>query len=329
MPAEPPAIPWSSRNESTGYTPACMSEGEREFVRWLAARHSSRRGPVTLGIGDDMAMLDTGGQPILITSDMLLDGVHFDTADHSLSDIGHKAAACSLSDCAAMAVQPVAAVVSLALPRSFSVEQAKSLTDAIAKTCEAHGCELAVGDTGSWKNPLAIDVAMLARPYPNIAPVCRDGAQPGDGVFVTGPLGGSLLGKHLTFEPRVHEAKTIAETLATKLHAMIDVTDGLAIDLDRIAEASLCGAVLDESLLLNATATDAKRAADRDGHSVLEHVLGDGEDFELLLTGDVDDRLAARLGLLRIGVIATETGLRLRTANGCENHLEPTGYQHL
>ena len=306
-----------------------MPEDEREFVRWLTRRTGRRQGAVALGIGDDMAMLDTGGQPVLITGDMLLEGVHFDSAKHAPSEIGRKAAACSLSDCAAMAVRPIGAVVSLALPRGFTLAQAKTLTEGIATMCEAYECALIGGDTTSWPNPLAIDVAMLATPYANIAPVRRDGAQAGDGIFVTGPLGGSLLGKHLTFTPRVHEARTIAGTLGPKLHAMIDLSDGTGIDLDRIAEASGVGAVLDEALLMKAASEAAHQAAQLDGGAVLDHVLGDGEDFELLVSADLDEATAQRLALLRIGEITKGTGLRLRAANGAEKPLKPQGYQHL
>ena len=282
-----------------------------------------------LGIGDDMAALDLGGRPVLITGDMLLDGVHFDSTEHSLKDIGRKAAACSLSDCAAMAVRPLGALVSLALPRRLGMEQAKLLTEGITSMCASYGCELVGGDTTSWENPLVVDVAMLATPYTDITPVRRDGGCAGDGVYVTGTLGGSRLGKHLTFTPRVREARAIAELLGAGLHAMIDLSDGLAIDLDRVGEASRTGAVLDEALLVNVTSDAAREAAGRDGRSALDHLLGDGEDFELLVCAEVAESVAAQCGLARIGWLIEGTGLRLRSLDGTETPLTPQGYQHL
>lgn len=306
-----------------------MPGNERDFVRWLTRRLHTKRRRVELGVGDDMAMVTVDGARVLVTADMLLDGVHFETDRHSLAAIGTKAIGCSLSDCAAMAVQPVAAVASLALPREFSLDEAQALTEAMASACEAYGCDLVGGDTTSWDNPLAIDVSMLAIPYPAITPVRRDGARPGDGIFVTGLLGGSLLGRHLAFTPRVCEARAIAERLGGRLHAMIDISDGLAIDLDRMTEASGAGAVLDEALVRRTASPAAYQAAHLDGQPVLEHVLHDGEDFELLLAGEVDDQSAAMLSLVRVGTIVAEAGLRMKTADGSETPLEPGGYQHL
>ncbi len=284
---------------------------------------------MVLGIGDDMAMLRSEGQPVLVTSDMLLDGVHFQSEKHSPSEIGRKAACCSLSDCAAMAVKPVGAILSLALPRSFSAGQTQELVESLITTCEEFGCPLVGGDTTSWDNPLAIDMAMLAQPYADIVPVRRDGGRDGDGIFVTGKLGGSLLGRHLTFTPRVVEAERIARTLGPRLHAMMDISDGVAIDLDRMVEASGVGAFLEEELLQRAASDAAKEASGNDGRSILDHVLSDGEDFELLIAGDIDADAAGNLGLLPIGKITAGSGLRIKTSAGNEEKLEPRGYQHL
>jgi thiamine-monophosphate kinase len=305
-----------------------MADGERELVRWLQARGGAHP-EVLLGIGDDMAALDLGPGPLLLTCDMLLDGVHFDSRALSLAAIGRKAANCSLSDCAAMAVRPVAAVIALALPRNFGAARAKELLAAFAEACEVFGCRLVGGDTTSWKNPLALDVTMLAKPYPSLAPVRRSGARPGDTLFVTGPLGGSLRDKHLTFTPRVLEASRLAESLGPRLHAMLDITDGLAIDTDRLREASGVGAVLDEGLVRAAASDDAKAASAETGRDVLDHVLGDGEDFELLFAAQATEEEGRGLGCLPVGEITTEGGLQLRRADGTIVPLAASGYQHL
>ena len=306
-----------------------MTSGERDFVRWLEKRCGGVRNNVVLGIGDDMAMLRSEGQPVLVTSDMLLDGVHFQSEKHSPGEIGRKAACCSLSDCAAMAVKPVGAILSLALPRTFSAGQAQELVESLIATCEEYGCPLIGGDTTSWDNPMAVDVSMLAQPHSDIVPVRRDGGQKDDGVFVTGKLGGSLLGKHLTFTPRVAEAEMIARTLGPKLHAMMDISDGVAIDLDRMIEASGVGALLEEKLLQTVASDAAKEASANDGRSILDHVLSDGEDFELLIAGNINADAANHLGLLPIGKVTADSGLRIRTLAENEEKLEPKGYQHL
>lgn len=305
-----------------------MSHDERELVRWLRSQ-SEAHPEVLLGIGDDMAALDLGPGPLLVTCDMLLDGVHFDTSTQSLAAIGRKAANCNLSDCAAMAVRPAAAVISLALPRAFGLERTKELIAAIAEASAVFDCRLVGGDTTSWPHPLAIDVTMLAKPYPSSPPVRRSGAEPGDRLFVTGPLGGSLRGKHLTFTPRVLEASRLAESLGPRLHAMLDITDGLTIDADRLREASGVGAILDETLVLAAASDDARAASAESGRSVLEHVFSDGEDFELLFAAEATEEEGRNLGCLPVGEITTEGGLQLRRAAGGTEPLAASGYQHL
>ena len=298
---------------------------ELEFVEWLRRRSSGGGGAVRLGIGDDMAIIERPGGVILIASDMLLDGVHFDTARHTLAEIGHKAAACCLSDCAAMAVRPIAMTVSVAHPRTWSLEQAKELATGVEVVARAYDAPVVGGDTTSWEQGLVIDIGVLAEPFPGIEPVRRDGACVGDRLFVTGPLGGSLLGKHMRFGPRISAAREIASSVGERLHAMIDVTDGLALDLHRVCVASGVGAVLDEGLLSRVISPDAQAASTKDGRSPLTHVLEDGEDFELLLAieGDVPDSLP----LMPIGEV-TKEGLFIRRVDGSMEPLSPRGYVH-
>jgi len=304
---------------------------ERHFVRWL--QQATQRPPLagSLGVGDDMAVLPTSGR-VLLSTDMLLDGTHFDTSSQDYASIGRKAAGCGLSDCAAMAVRPVAALISIACPRHSDFGQLQQLMSGIIAICGEFDCAVVGGDTTSWQSNagrLAIDVALVAEPFPGVEPVRRAGARTGDGIFVTGLLGGSLLGKHLAFTPRIDEARRIAEQLGPRLHAMIDVTDGLAIDLDRIAEASGVGAVLETAAVL-ACASEAAHAASRsDGRSVLDHILGDGEDFELLLAAEITEQEAQDLGLRRVGRLVGGAGLSLRAPDSSVTTLPPTGYEHL
>ena len=304
-----------------------MAAMELDFVDWVQARTAARGHPsVRLGVGDDMAILDVAGSNLLLSSDMLLDGVHFDTGSQALSLIGRKALACCLSDCAAMAVKPVAATISIAWPDNFSLDQGKQLFEGAEELAAEFDLAIVGGDTTRWAHPLAIDVAMTATPYAGVIPVTRSGAQPGDGVYVTGMLGGSSLGHHLSFTPRVNEARSIATALGHRLHAMLDISDGLSLDLWRMTRASKIGAKLDEGALEEIISDDAKRMAGSDGRSPLDHALHDGEDFELLMaiSGDVTD---LNDKLYRVGEIV-ETGYTLARRDGTERPLEPKGYVH-
>lgn len=306
-----------------------MAFDELNFVTWLRDRTSSAAPGV---IGDDMAVVEVAGATALFSSDMLLDRRHFDTREHAYDAIGRKAVNCCLSDCAAMAVRPVAVTVSLALSTAMSEKQAKSVVNGALEAAGAFDVTLAGGDTTRWNAPLAIDVAVVAEPYPGIEPVTRSGARPGDALYVTGPLGGSRRGRHLSFTPRIREAQTLARLLAADLHAMIDVTDGLSLDLWRVCEASGVGAALDAVLLEDVTSEDARTLSASDGITPLDHVLSDGEDFELLLavadSGDPAARAeAAGVPLFRVGTV-TEQGLTLTDRQGRATPLQPRGFIH-
>ncbi|HUU83828.1 MAG TPA: thiamine-phosphate kinase [Phycisphaerae bacterium] len=314
-----------------------MADGERELVRWLQQRTGPSKWPVLLGIGDDMAIVEVGGTvagagaTALITSDMLMDGVHFQTAEHSLEQIGRKAIACSLSDCAAMAVRPVAATVSVAWPAGGSIEDAKRLFNGMQDMAGQFDCAIVGGDTTSWKQPLAIDVAMIASEYADHPPVLRSGARTGDTLYVTGPLGGSRLGRHMSFVPRVREARSIAATMGPHLHAMMDLSDGLSLDLHRMCEASNVGAELIEDLFARVISDDARRVSEADGVSPLRHALDDGEDFELLLAvgGDAPEPPAIEAVYLHpVGRVVAD-GITLRRHDGSTQPVEPAGYEHL
>jgi len=301
-----------------------MPKGELALLEWLRKRKVFDPQRVPIGIGDDMAAICCGDQTVLLTVDMLLDGVHFETSRHTLRQIGHKAIASSLSDCAAMAAIPAAALVSVALPHGWTMDQAKELFEAMQATAEHFECDIIGGDITSWDKPLAVDVAMVAQMPPGRQPARRDGARPGDAIYVTGELGGSLAGKHVSFVPRVREALKLADGLGDELHAMIDISDGLALDLWRVCQASGCGAELDADALMQVASAAARTQPDR----TLHHVLHDGEDFELLLaTSGQAETLAPRGAVTRIGRV-TEAALHLRYPDGHTKPVEPRGYEH-
>ena len=155
-----------------------------------------------------------------------------------------------------MASQPLAAVIAVALPRQNSMELAVSLYKGLLPLAEQFDVALAGGDTNTWDAPLAISITLLGKPTGR-GPLQRSGAKPGDRILVTGSFGGSILGRHFDFEPRVAEALTLHKSY--ELHAGADISDGLSVDLSHIAEESGCGAVI----IADATpiADDARRLA--------------------------------------------------------------------
>lgn len=317
-----------------------MSQEEMELIRRLRsmrparARNLERQSDTAMeiGLGDDMAGLTLlGGSTVLLGSDLLVAGVHFDPIKHSPSEIGRKAVLRCLSDCAAMAVRPVAALVSLLLPRGEVLSSGEAIMKSAFSAAAEFDCAIVGGDTASWPGQAVIDVMIAAQPWPEITPVRRDGARPGDSIHATGKFGGSILGKHMSFTPRVREAKQIAGELKEALHAMIDVSDGLSLDLHRLCTASGCGAILEEQALLGVVSPDAQRLADEDGLAPLEHAMGDGEDYELLMAVAPEVESKCReldLELTCIGRFTEELGFQLRKSNNKLIDLEPMGYLH-
>lgn len=304
-----------------------MSMREDEITAWFAGRSNLSAGEFPIGIGDDMAEIRWGGESVLITTDMLLDGVHFDLKEASLEQAGYKAMAVSLSDCAAMATQPVAAVVSTALPKGFGAEELKELHAGIVRAGDRFGCALVGGDITSWRGDgrFAVSVAMVSRAAKG-GPVSRAGAKVGDCVCVTGSLGGSLGGRHLEFTPRVAEAMKIAG--AVKLNSMIDLSDGLSSDLNRICRQSGVGAIIDSELI--PISDDARKSADPLGAA-----LNDGEDFELLFTlssENCENLLQSwdeGVAITRIGMITGTGKMEILGPGGAVSDLEAKGYEHL
>ncbi len=310
-----------------------MTTGEFAFIDWLRQRTPPAE-RVLLGPGDDTAILRwPSGSNCLVTTDMLLEGSCFRLAQThpdrpgagTARQIGRKAMAVNLSDIAAMAGVPVAAVVSVGLPRKGGRALAEELYLGLREMADAFDTAIIGGDTNSWDGPLAINVTLLGEATPRGA-VRRNSARPGDRLMVTGPLGGSLLGKHFDFTPRVREA--LALHAAVHLHAMIDISDGLAADLAHLCAESGCGAVLHADALPIADAAHAMA----DERTPLEHALGDGEDFELLFAvAPADAETLLRTppipGLSVIGECIAETGLWL-DENGRRQPLPALGYVH-
>jgi len=301
---------------------------EDDITGWFRQQRVLSPAEILIGIGDDMAQIALGDSgSVLITTDMLLDGTHFDVKTAGLKRVGYKSMAASLSDCAAMATIPAAAVVAVGLPPGFSERELKELHAGIASAADKYRCPLVGGDITSWKGAgrLVVCVSMLSKPGDK-PPVCRNGAKVGDVICVTGALGGSGLRKHLDFEPRVREALEIARIV--DLHAMMDLSDGLSTDLNRICAQSGVGAMIEASTL--PISEDAKAQADP-----VAAALNEGEDFELLFTLGPDqwDRLRTvwrdPLPITEVGRV-TDTGrMEITMSDGQVVDLKPGGYEHL
>ncbi|MCG3126191.1 MAG: Thiamine-monophosphate kinase [Phycisphaerae bacterium] len=305
---------------------ATESKGEFELLRRLLPT-LGRRADLLIPPGDDMAELSWTAPSLLVATDMLMDGVDFRPGEHTWAQIGRKAMDVNLSDCAAMAVVPVAALCSLALNDELSMDAALQLADAIRARGETFNCPLIGGDTNSWASPTVINVTVLARSDGSEPPIRRDGARPGDRIFLSGPVGGSILGRHIDVQPRVALALDVNRSLHP--HAMIDISDGLAIDLYRILDASRCGAVLNDAALAAAIHPDARRLANTDGTTARDHALYDGEDFELIIVcpASVGADATARLGLIEIGVTCAQRGCWI-DAGGGRREVERRGWEH-
>jgi len=225
----------------------------------------------------------------------------------------------NLSDCAAMACLPAAAVCAAALPRGLRLDYAKELYLGMRAAADRFDCPIVGGDTGSWPGRLALSVTILGRAA-SIPPITRSGAKPGQHLYVTGPLGGSIRGRHMTFTPRVREARELAKIHA--ISAMIDLSDGLSRDVAHLCRESGVGAIIYENEI---PVHDHAIEMRRDGHSPIQHALHDGEDYELLYT--TSEVIPQSLPGIFIGWTTAEPGVRLRTKAG-DIPLEPKGWEH-
>lgn len=321
---------------------------EEDLLHHICARTREAGPGVLIPPGDDMAMVVVDEGRVLVGVDQVVDGIHVDLASVPLSLVGRKAVSRSLSDVAAMAGRPRSALAAACLPREMGRERAQDLFDAMRQTAESYGCPLVGGDITIWDRPLVLSVTTLADPA-GVEPVRRDGARPGDVICVTGNLGGAYFEEsggepgrgphHLHFEPRIDLARRLATTDGIELHAMIDLSDGLATDLRRLCAASGVPAEIHEAELPLRPAAVA--AAERDGRDAIDHALTDGEDYELCFTleagaaeaslpNEIDGVAITRIGLILeaeeaaadslIWLVSKSGGRRALTAAGWEHH---------
>jgi len=251
-----------------------MGWNEAELLRWIARRPRAR--VLSGSQGHDAAVLRASpGRPV-VCADQVVEGVHAELGCTGRA-LGRKAAGRALSDLAATAAQPVALVLCIAAPLAERASRLRAVIEGVDEKAHEHGAELVAGDLSSTSGPLSLTVTALGRFAGRGRPPGRDRARAGELVLLTGPLGGSRLARHLEPAPRFAEA---AFLLAHGAHALMDVSDGLALDLSRLAAASGVRIEL-ERVPVHA---DARILARRSGRAARAHALGDGEDHELLAT---------------------------------------------
>jgi thiamine-monophosphate kinase len=232
-----------------------------------------------------------------------------------------------------MAGTPDAALITLGLPRDHDVAMVERIYEGLRAVAQGHGVALVGGETTTSPERMFLSIALLGHVGRGKA-VLRSGARAGDAIFVTGELGGSLAGKHLEFEPRLAEARWLAEHF--KVHAMIDLSDGLAGDLQHILNASHVGAEIGADTVPVSRAAKLAAKASTSAKPPLLAALTDGEDFELLFTvaaqtavrlKDAWGERFPRLKLTCIGKTTAEPGLRLRDKFGVRA-FRGEGYVH-
>ena len=287
-----------------------------------------------VGAGQDCAVLDLGiaDKNLLFKTDAVVEGVHF-TKETPPTKVGRKALARNLSDIAAMAGTPVSALVTLGLPKDFDPDYVLHMYEGLNQLAREVHLSVAGGETTLSPDRIFVSVALLGT-VPKKQNISRAGAKPGDALFVSGELGGSLEGKHLDFQPRIQEAQWLARHFT--IHAMMDLSDGLAGDLRHILTQSNVGAELHSSAVPVSKVAKLKAKQESSAKPPLLAALTDGEDFELLFTVasksavpllDAWNKQFSDTKLSCIGKITAEPGLRLRDKTGVRN-LGVHGYTH-
>jgi thiamine-monophosphate kinase len=278
------------------------------------------------------------GHEILVTTDFTLEGIHFRREWHAPDIVGHRCLTRGLSDIAAMAGKPVAAFLSLALPRRIPEEWPRRFTKGLLALATQFDVTLAGGDTAESPGGILADIVVVGA-VPKATAVLRSGARSGDRIYVTGALGGSSAAlaelragrkvspaqypHHFRPVPRIAVGIFLREKgLAS---AMIDVSDGLSTDLAHICEESKVGAEIP------AAAIPRARVGKKRAFVNLQHALHGGEDYELLFTVPLNERVPNRIAgvdVTLIGRITRKEGLILVTEHGERHELEPQGWEH-
>lgn len=285
---------------------------------------------VIVGAGDDAAVLVSPKKDrnVLLSCDTVVEGIHFASGTEP-GRVGRKAVAAALSDIAAMGGIARAALVSISLPPGTDLSYVEGIYRGIAGLAGEYGVGVAGGDTVRSLSGISITVSVIGEVEESCLAL-RSGAKIDDAILVTGWLGGASMGKHLDFEPRMKEARFLVENF--NVHSMIDISDGLASDLMKVADASGVGVRLLEKRI-----PFSPSIAGLPPGEGLERALNEGEEFELLLTMERMESRKARalfderfpIPLTRIGDVTDIRGpIVVQRKDGSFRSVEPGGYDH-
>lgn len=298
-----------------------MTWSEDDIHRALVRRARPRA--LAAPLGHDAATLRRATGRTVVCVDQTVEGVHFERT--SAADlVGRKAAARAISDLAATAAQPLAVLLAVCAPARTPASRLRAWIHGVEREARAHGAELVGGDLCAADGPASLTVTAIGVSSSSRSPVGRERARANQLVVITGAVGGSRLGRHLRIRPRVDAGVRLARAGAT---AMMDVSDGLAWDLYRLARAS--GVQIEVDVAAIPVHADARRCARTSGRSAVWHALHDGEDHELVAT--IAARALDRLprSIVAIGSVRAGRGLVLREGERVRAWL-PTegGFRH-
>ena len=284
---------------------------------------------VIAGPGDDCAVLEIEGHKLLFKTDAIVEGVHFDSAT-SPEQIGHKALARPLSDIAAMGGTPSHALITLGINTSIKEDYIEAAYTGLKNCAAQYGVNIVGGETTTLPK-FTLSVSLLGKVK---NPIMRSGSKIGDAIFVSGELGGSIAEHHLNFIPRIAESQWLTDSF--NIHAMIDLSDGLASDLRHLLTTHTGAEILASALPIRRAARENEQA-NPSSKTALLAALTDGEDYELLFTVSPKNAITVLDGwktqfpdtpLKCIGKIIDQPGIHLRDENGTKP-LTLHGYDHL
>jgi thiamine-monophosphate kinase len=332
--------------------------GEFGLINHLTKDIKFHNSSSLLGVGDDAAILDFGGKQTIVTTDLLLEGIHFDLTYVPLTHLGYKSAIVNFSDIYAMNARPTQITVSIGVSKRFSVEDLEDLYAGIRLACDRHGVDLVGGDTSASMTGLCISITCIGEGE-NGKIVKRSGAKENDLICVSGDLGAAYMGLQLLEREKAVFAgmkeediqpdfagkeylierqlkpearKDIIELLATKgiiPTSMMDISDGLSSELIHICKASNCGCrVFEEHIPID---YQTALLAEEFNMSLTTCAMNGGEDYELLFTVPLElHELVSKLKGIRIigHITKPELGMNLVTRDGVEVALKAQGFQH-
>jgi thiamine-monophosphate kinase len=318
-----------------------------QIRRMASAKNPGRRrnSPIIAGIGDDCAVLRLSGGSgnkldTLVTTDFSLEGIHFRRDWHSPESVGHRCLARGLSDIAAMGGDPVAAFLSLAVPRDLPQSWINRFLRGLMALADEHAVTLSGGDTAESPDGTLADIVVLGS-VPQGKAILRSGARPGDRIYVSGELGSSAAAiqemtkhpkrklnprnypRHFFPEPRIELGRILREK--DLVSALIDTSDGLSTDLAHICEESGVGAEVQAEVIPRAEVGKPRRKVD------LDLALHGGEDYELLFTAPRSKRIPSRIAgvpISQIGHITRYKKIFLMNLSGAGFELKPQGWEH-